>query len=145
MGSFVIDADTRGAWKSVGDTGCRASSVASEYLSTHGVEFAGGCAGSDGLHHGLAGFGDDTTSTKERIEILLLVNRHSGILLLIVTISPGELAPSQVRPGPLPRSTSPLRCGRRHIRLVHPSLFRQRSERRGMATLRSILVGRGEL
>jgi hypothetical protein len=80
MGRFIIDADTRGAWKSVGDTGCRASSVASEYLSAHGVEFAGGRARSDGLHHGPAGFGDNTTSTKECIEIFLLVNRHLGIL-----------------------------------------------------------------
>ena len=73
MGRFIIDADTRRAWKSVGDTGCRASSVASEYLSAHGVEFPAGRAGSDGLHHGLAGFGDNTTSTKECIEIFLLV------------------------------------------------------------------------
>jgi hypothetical protein len=50
--------------------------VASEYLSAHGVEFAGGRAGSDCLHHGLAGFGDNATGTKERIEIFLLVDRH---------------------------------------------------------------------
>jgi hypothetical protein len=50
--------------------------VASEYLSAHGVEFAGGRARSDGLHHGLAGFGDNTTNTKECVEIFLLVNRH---------------------------------------------------------------------
>lgn len=80
MGRFIIDADTRRAWKSVGDTRCRASSVASEHLSAHGVEFPGGRARSDCLHHGLAGFGDNTTSTKECIEIFLLVNRHAGIL-----------------------------------------------------------------
>jgi hypothetical protein len=54
--------------------------VASEYLPAHGVEFAGGRARSDGLHHGLAGLGDNTTGTKECIEILLRVDRHAGIL-----------------------------------------------------------------
>ena len=85
MGRFIIDADTRRARKSVGDTGCRASPVTSKYLSAHRVEFPGGRARSDGVHHGLAGFGDDTTSTKECIEIFLLVNRHVGILGRSVT------------------------------------------------------------
>jgi hypothetical protein len=76
MGRFIVDTDTCGAWKSIGDTGCRACSVAPEYLPAHGFEFAGRRARSDGLHHGLAGFGDNTTRTKECIEILLLVNRH---------------------------------------------------------------------
>src|ERR1700722_3557057 len=80
MGRFVIDTDTRRAWKSVGDTRCRASSVASEYLSAHGVEFPGCRARSDGLHHRLTSFGDNTTSTKKRIEIFLLVNSHRAIL-----------------------------------------------------------------
>src|ERR1700677_2224809 len=85
MGRFVIDTDTRRAWKLVGDTGCGACPVPSEYLSAHGVELPGGRARSDGLHHGLAGFGDHTTRTKECIEILLLVNRHSQILRRPVT------------------------------------------------------------
>ena len=76
MGRFIIDADTRRARKSVGDPRRGASSVASEYFSSNGVEFARGRARSDGLHHGLAGFGDNTTSTKECVEIFLLVNRH---------------------------------------------------------------------
>jgi hypothetical protein len=54
--------------------------VASKYLSAHRVEFPCGRARSDGLDHGLAGFGDNTTSTKECIEIFLLVDRHVGIL-----------------------------------------------------------------
>ena len=144
MGRFVIDADTRGAWKSVGDTGCRASSVASEYLSPHGVEFAGGCAGSDGFHHGLAGFGDNATSTKKRIEILLLVNRHSR------DSTPHGDDPSR-RTGTFsgaPRSASTFHespAARANPASGSSSrLLRQRSERRGMATLRSILVGRGE-
>lgn len=82
MGCFIIDADTCRAWKSVGDPGCRASPVAPEYLSTHGVEFPGCRARSDGLHHGLAGLGDNTTSTKECIEIFLRIDRHSRILRL---------------------------------------------------------------
>ena len=85
MGRFIIDADTRRAWKSVGDTGCRASSVASEHLSAQGVEFPSGRARSDRLDHGLAGFGDNTTSTNECIEIFLLVNCHFGILRRTVT------------------------------------------------------------
>ena len=76
MGRFIVDADTCGAWKSIRDTRCRACSVAPEYLTAHGVEFAGGRARSHGLHHGLTGFGDNTTCTKECIEILLLVDRH---------------------------------------------------------------------
>ena len=77
MGRFIIDADTRRSWKSIGDTGCGASPVASEYLSPHGVEFARGCARSDGLHHGPAGLGDDATGTKQCIEVFLLVDRHA--------------------------------------------------------------------
>jgi hypothetical protein len=87
MGRFVIDADTGRARKSVGDTGCRACSVASEYLSAHGVELAGGRARGNGLHHGLPRFGDHTTRTKECIEILLLVNRHAVILRRAMTLS----------------------------------------------------------
>ena len=78
MGRFIVDADTRRAWKSVCDTGCGASPVASKYLSAHRVEFPRGRARSDGVHHCLAGFGDNTTSTKECIEIFLLVNCHGG-------------------------------------------------------------------
>jgi hypothetical protein len=50
--------------------------VAPEYFSSHGVEVPGGRAGSDGLYHGLARFGDNATGTQERIEIFLLVDRH---------------------------------------------------------------------
>ena len=92
MGRFITDADTRRARKSVGDPRCRASSVASEYRSAHGIKFAGGRARSDGLHHGLAGFGDNATSTKECIEIFLLVNRHLDILRRTVTPPPGDRA-----------------------------------------------------
>ncbi len=80
VGGFVIDADARGARKSVGHSWSGSSSVAAEYLSTHGVEFTGSRAGSDGLYHRLAGFGDNPTSTNERIEVFLLVNRHAAIL-----------------------------------------------------------------
>ena len=90
MGRFIIDADTRRPGKSVGDAGCRASPVASEYLSAQRVEFAGGRARSDGLHHGLAGFGDNTTSTKECVKVFLLVNRHLGILRQAVAPPPGN-------------------------------------------------------
>ena len=76
MGRFIIDTDTRRAWKSVSDTRCRASSVASEYLSAHGVEFPGCRARCDGFHHRLASFGDNATSTEECVEIFLLVNGH---------------------------------------------------------------------
>jgi hypothetical protein len=89
MGRFIIDADTRRTWKSVGDPGCRASTVSSEYLSAYGVEFPGGRARSDGLHHGLAGFGDNTTGTKECVQIFLFVNRHLVILRRTVTPPPG--------------------------------------------------------
>ncbi len=54
--------------------------MASEYLSAHGVEFPGCRARSDGFHHRLAGFGDNATSTKECVEIFLLVNGHGVIL-----------------------------------------------------------------
>jgi hypothetical protein len=94
MGCFIIDADTCRAWKSVGDPGCRASPVAPEYLSTHGVEFPGCRARSDGLHHGLAGLGDNTTSTKECIEIFLRIDRHSRILRLDRDAPPGALGRS---------------------------------------------------
>jgi hypothetical protein len=80
MGRFIIDADARRARKSVRDPWCRASSVASEYLPAHCVELPGGRARSDGLHHGLAGLCDNTTGTKECIEIFLLVNRHARIV-----------------------------------------------------------------
>lgn len=64
--------------------------MASEYLSAHGVEFSGGRARSDGVHHGLAGFGNNTTSAKECIEFFLLVNRHWGILRRTVTPPPAS-------------------------------------------------------
>src|ERR1700689_4533275 len=76
MGRFIIDADTRRAWKAVGDTGRGASSMSPEHLSAHGVEFPGGRPRSDGLHHGLPRLGHNTTSTEEFIEIFLLLNRH---------------------------------------------------------------------
>jgi hypothetical protein len=83
MGSFIINADTRRAGKTVGHTRRRASSVASKHFSTHGVEFASGRPRSDGFHHGLTGFGDNATSTKECIEVFLLVNSHGEILWLV--------------------------------------------------------------
>ena len=80
VGRFIIDADTCGAGKSVGHTRCRASSVASKHFSPQRVEFTSGRSWSDGLHHGLTGFGDNTPSTNECVKVLLLVNRHGAIL-----------------------------------------------------------------
>ncbi len=100
MGGFVVDTDTCGPREPVGHPWRRASSIPTEYVSSHRVEFSGGRTRRDGLHHCSAGFGDNATGAKERLEVFLPINGHAAILRLEASVhcsAPGQFCVLRVR------------------------------------------------
>jgi DnaJ domain len=77
---LVVETDTGRSRKVVRHARSRPRAVAPKGFTTNRIEFAGGDARSDRLHHRVSRFRDDATRPGEAFEIFVAVNRHYEIL-----------------------------------------------------------------
>jgi hypothetical protein len=54
----------------------RPGTMATSYLSSHGIEFTRRRSSGDCLRHGFSSFGNNSPRTSQGIELVLAVNRH---------------------------------------------------------------------